>query len=70
MFILHLWNGKYGKGAKFVVEDKKTGKFAEFSPVRRKDIAWVTTDLTKEKDYKTWEDFEKEPVENLEDVMM
>ena len=69
MYILHLWNGKYGNGAKFVVEDSK-GKFAEFSPARPKDIAWVDTDLTKEADYKDWQDFEKEKVDDLNQVIM
>lgn len=70
MFLLKIWNGKYGNGAKFIVQDKKTGKFAEFSPARPKDIAWVDTDLTKEADYKDWESFEDEPVDDLNAVIM
>lgn len=70
MFILHRWNKKYGNGAKFVVEDKKTGKFAEFSPARPKDIAWVDSDLTKESEYQAWDDFQKEPVEDLNQIIM
>lgn len=70
MFILHKWNKKYGNGAQFVVEDESTGKFAEFSPARPKDIAWVDTDLTKEAEYKDWDDFQKERVEDLNKVIM
>lgn len=70
MFVLHRWNKKYGNGAKFVVEDKSNGKFAEFSPARPKDIAWVDTDLTKEDEYKSWDDFQQEKVKNLADVIM
>lgn len=70
MFILHRWNKKYGNAAKFVVEDKSSGKFAEFSPARPKDIAWVSTNLTKEDEYKSWDDFQQEKVENLADVIM
>lgn len=70
MFVLHKWNKKYGNSAKFVVEDKSNGKFAEFSPARPKDIAWVGTNLTKEADYKDWDDFQQEKVENLADVIM
>lgn len=70
MFVLHRWNKKYGNGAKFVVEDKSNSKFAEFSPARPKDIAWVDTDLTKEDEYKNWDDFQQEKVKNLADVIM
>lgn len=70
MYILHRWNKKYGNGAKFIVEDKKTGKFTEFSPARPKDTAWVDSDLTKEKEYQSWDDFQKEPVEDLNQVIM
>lgn len=70
MFILLKWNKKYGNGAKFVVQDKSNGKFAEFSPARPKDVAWVDTDISKEQDYANWDDFQKEPVEKLEDIIM
>lgn len=70
MFILHRWNKQYGNGAKFVVQDKSTGKFAEFSPARPKDIAWVDTDLTKEAEYQKWDDFQKEPVDDLSKIIM
>lgn len=70
MFILHRWNKKYGNNAKFVVENKDNHKFAEFSPARPKDIAWVDSDISKESDYADWDDFMKEPVENLNDIVM
>lgn len=69
MYTLKLWNKQYGNGAKFIVQDSK-GKFAEFSPVRPKDIVWVDTDLTKEDEYKTWDDFQDEKVKNLESIIM
>lgn len=69
MYTLHLWNGKYGNGAKFIVENAD-GKFAEFSPARPKDVAWVDTDLTKEQEYRIWDDFQKEQVEDINDIIM
>lgn len=70
MFILHKWNKKYGNNAKFVVEDKNTERFAEFSPARPKDIAWVDKNLTQMDEYKDWDDFQKEQVDDLNDVIM
>lgn len=70
MYLLKIWNGKYGNGAKFIVENKSTGKYSEFSPVRPSDLAWVDKDLTKESEYKNWESFENEPVEDLNNVVM
>lgn len=70
MFLLHRWNKQYGNGAKFVVEDKSTKKFAEFSPARPKDIQWVKEDITKESEYQSWDDFQKEPVDNLNSIVM
>lgn len=69
MYTLKVWNGKYGNNAKFIVKDSK-GKFAEFSPARPNDVAWVDTDLTKEDEYKNWESFQDEKVNNLADVIM
>ena len=69
-YTFYLWNKKYGNRAQFVIQDNKTQKFAEFSPTRPKDIAWVDKDLTKESDYKGWEDFQKEQVEDLSLVVM
>lgn len=70
MYLLKIWNGKYGNGAKFIVENKSTGKYSEFSTVRPSDLAWVDKDLTKESEYKNWESFENEPVEDLNNVVM
>ena len=69
-YIMKVWNGKYGSGAQFVVQDTTNGKFALFSPARPKDITWVDTDLTKDADYKGWESFEDEPVDDLTQVVM
>lgn len=70
MFVLKLWNKQYGEGAKFIVQNESDEKYCEFSPFRPKDIAWVTNDLTKEAEYKDWDNFQNEKVENLEDVLM
>lgn len=70
MFLLWKWNKKYGNGAKFIVEDKSNGKFAEFSPARPKDIAWVDSDLTKESEYQSWDDFKQEKVDDLNNIIM
>lgn len=70
MYTFHLWNKKYGNNAKFVIQDNSNKKFAEFSPARPKDIAWVNTDLTKEQEYSSWESFEKEQVDDLSRVIM
>jgi hypothetical protein len=69
-YTLLLWNKKYGSGAKFVVKDNKTDKFAEFSPANPKDIAWVSQDISKESDYKDWEDFQNERVEDINSIVM
>ena len=69
MYTLHLWNGQYGNGAKFIVENSD-GKFAEFTPARPKDVAWVDVDLTQEQEYRNWEDFQKEQVEDINDIIM
>jgi hypothetical protein len=64
-----LWNGKYGKGAKFVVKDNASGKQTYFTPDRMKDISWVQADLTKDPSVKSWQDFHNEQIENLDDVV-
>lgn len=69
MYTLKLWNKKYGNGAKFIVQDEE-GKFAEFSPTAPKDIAWGDKDLTKEAEYKDWDDFQNEKVADLNTVIM
>lgn len=64
------WNKKYGASARFIVKDKKTNKFALFTPDRLDDIAWVNQDLTQLPEYQSWDDFEHTEVEYLENVMM
>lgn len=68
-YLLKLWNGKYGNNAQFIVFDTTTEKYSLFSPVRSKDLAWTSTDLTKDEDYKGWESFQDEPVENLDEIV-
>lgn len=69
MFKIKLWNKQYGNKAKFVIENKD-GKFTEFSPANKKDVMWVSTDLTKNPEYKSWDDWKDEPVENINDIEM
>jgi len=68
-YLLKLWNGKYGNNAQFIVFDTTTEKYSLFSPARSKDLAWTATDLTKDEDYKGWESFQDEPVENLDEIV-
>lgn len=70
MYLIHKWNKKYGNAAKFVVENHDNGEFTEFSPVSPNDVAWVKADLTKNSEYKAWDDFQKEPVEDLNMIVM
>lgn len=70
MYKLKLWNGKYDRAAKFVVFDSKNKKYTEFSLDNPKDVAWVGHDLTQLPEYKSWEDFQDEPVDNLDDIIM
>lgn len=68
-YLLKLWNGKYGNNAKFIVYDQETQKYSMFAPVRSKDLAWTSTDLTKDPDYKNWESFQDEPIDSLENIV-
>lgn len=70
MFYLKRWNKKYGADAKFVAYDPTAKKYTEFQVDHTKDIAWTNQDLTKLPEYQSWEDWEDEPVNFLEDVMM
>ena len=70
MYVLVKWNGKYGNEARFIVKNKKTGKFTLFTPDRVDDIAWVDQDLSQTGEYKNWEDFGNETVNYLENVQM
>lgn len=69
-YALKLWNKKYGAPAQFIVENTTNGKFSLFQPSRAKDTAWVDADLTKDPDYKDWDDFQNEPIDDLNDVIM
>ena len=68
-YIIKTWNGKYGNSARFIIQDTSSGKFAEFAPVRPKDIAWVGNDLTKVDEYKDWQSFEDEPLDTLDGIV-
>lgn len=68
-YLLKLWNGKYGNNAQFIVFNTTSEKYSLFSPVRSGDVAWTSTDLTKDKDYKDWESFQDEPVDSLTEIV-
>lgn len=68
-YLLKVWNGKYGNSARFVVYDTVAEKYGEYTPSRPNDIAWVKDDLTKQDEYKSWESFEDEPVEDLKNIV-
>lgn len=62
------WNKKHGDEASFIVQENETGKQALFTVGRTSDVAWVREDLVKQ--HSDWEDFEKEPVDNLGDIII
>lgn len=68
-YIIKTWNGKYGNGARFIVFDTSEEKYAEFAPTRPNDIAWVKEDLTKVDEYKEFQSFEDEPIDDLKNVV-
>lgn len=63
------WNKKYGTASQFVVKDNETNKQSVFSPARPSDLAWVTTDLANSEDYKSWDEFGNEKVDDLSKVV-
>lgn len=68
-YLIKTWNGKYGNGARFIVYDTRNQKYAELAPTRANDVAWVNEDLTKVDEYKNWESFEDEPVEDIKNIV-
>jgi hypothetical protein len=69
MYTILKWNKTYGTKAQFIVKDNDTGKQALFSPARSSDIAWVDKDLTEDEEYKKWDDFGKEQVKDIKDIV-
>lgn len=69
-YAIKRWNGKYGAEAAFIVQRNSDGKMAEFQPTRPRDVAWVETDLTAQPDYKGWDDFQNEPVDDINAIVM
>lgn len=70
MYKIKLWNKKYGKEARFIVFNSQTHKYTEFLVDHVNDVMWTSHDLTKEPEYRNWEDWEDEPVDFLENIMM
>jgi hypothetical protein len=68
-YIIKVWNGKYGNNARFIIQEVASGKMAEYQPTRPKDLAWVGDDLTQQAEYKDWESFEDEPIDDLNNVI-
>lgn len=63
------WNKKYGTNAQFVVKDNTTNKQSLFSPARPSDLTWVDKDLSSSSEYKDWDDFGNEKIDNLNEVV-
>lgn len=68
MYTFLKWNGEYGAGAKFVVQDNNTGKQSMFTPGKEQDVVWSSAKLDQMPEIKDWQDFGKETVDNLEEV--
>jgi hypothetical protein len=63
------WNGKFGDSSIFVVLDNSNQKQSFFTPDKLSDLTWVDHDLTVAEETKGWDDFGREPIKNLEDVV-
>lgn len=63
------WNSKYGTAAQFVVKDDENDKQSVFSPARPSDVAWTDKNLATSDDYKSWEEFGNEKIEDLNEVV-
>jgi hypothetical protein len=63
------WNGKYGDESVFVVLDTSNQKQSFFTPDKLSDLTWVESDLTVAQETRGWEDFGREKIKNLEDVV-
>ena len=68
MYILKLWNNKWGKEARFIGYDPGAKKYAEFDPRHPKDTSWVSQNLTQAAQYKGWSDCYDEPIGELADA--
>lgn len=68
MFMFVKWNGKYGDDAKFVVQNMQTDEQALFTPGEMEDITWTNKGLADADEFKTWQDFGNEKVDDLSDV--
>lgn len=67
-YALLKWNGKSGAAAQFVVRDNNRDKQGILIVGRPKDIAFVKDDLAGK--HQDWEDFEEEPIDVLEEVII
>ena len=70
MYKIKLWNKKYGNAARFIIFNSQTKKYTEFLVDHVNDVVWTAHDLTKEPEYKDWENWDDEPVDFLENIMM
>lgn len=68
MYILKLWNKKWGKEARFVGYDTGSKKYAEFDPRNPKSTKWVSQNLTQAAQYKGWTGCYDEPIMDLADA--
>lgn len=64
------WNGRDDHGARFILKDNRTGKMTHYRPQEKlTNLAWVSHDLTTEKEFSDWDDFANEQVEDLKYFM-
>lgn len=60
------WNGRDDNGARFILKDNSNGKMTHYKPQEKEsNLAWVSHDLSLEKEFSDWEDFDNEQVEDL-----
>lgn len=60
------WNGRDDDGARFILKDNSNGKMTHYKPQEKvSNLTWVSHDLSLEKEFADWEDFDDEQVEDL-----
>lgn len=60
------WNGHDDNRARFILKDNRTGRMTHYRPQEKVgNLSWTSHDLTTEKPFRNWEEFENEQVEDL-----
>lgn len=63
------WNGEYSDKAVFIVMNNQSGKRTLFTPDKLKDIMWTKDKIEEADEYKDWQEFGNEQIEDLADVV-